>query len=286
MMPSMRPRRTNRCGASPMPAEASGFHTRRSLSADLEALGLEAGDAVLVHAALRKVGPILGGPDALIAALRDCVGPEGTIIGYTDWQCEDDILAVPQLRDDISAFDAASSRAIRENGAFPELLRTSPGALRSANPGASCAAIGGRAEWFVADHALDYGYGPKSPFGKLVEAKGKTLLLGAPLDTMTLLHHAEHLADIPGKHIRRFETPLLAEGRTIWRWIEEFDTLDPVVDGLAADYFAAIVGDFLTAGKGRQGAIGAAPSVLVAAVEVVPFAVAWLEQRFHAKGRA
>lgn len=36
-----------------MPAELSRFHTRRSLRADLEALGPERGDAVLVHAALR-----------------------------------------------------------------------------------------------------------------------------------------------------------------------------------------------------------------------------------------
>lgn len=262
-----------------MPAEVAGFHTRRSLQANLEALGLEAGDAVLVHAALRKVGPILGGPDALIGALRDCVGPGGTVLGYADWQCEDDVLALPGLRDDIPPFDPLTSRATRENGAFPELLRTTPGALRSASPGASCVAIGGKAEWFVADHALDYGYGPQSPFGKLVEAQGRTLLLGAPLDTMTLLHHAEHLADIPSKHVRRFEAPILVDGKTVWRWFEEFDTGDPVVDGLPDDYFAAIVDDFLATGRGRRGNIGAAPSVLVRAKEIVPFAVAWLEQR-------
>jgi aminoglycoside 3-N-acetyltransferase len=263
-----------------MLAEAAGLHTRRSLRSDVEAIGLEPGDAVLVHAALRKVGPILGGPDALIGALRDCLGPEGTILGYADWQSEDDVLAVPELRDDIPAFDPASSRSIRDNGAFPELLRTTPGALRSASPGASCVALGGRAEWFVADHALDYGYGPHSPFGKLVEAGGKTLLLGAPLDTMTLLHHAEHLANIPGKHIRRYEAPILVDGQVTWRWFEEFDTGDPVVDGLPDDYFANIVSDFLAAGKGRRGVVGAAPSVLVKAAEIVPFAVQWLESRF------
>ena len=59
------------------------------------------------------------------------------------------------------------------------MLRTTPGARRSGNPGASMAALGGRAEWFTADHALDYGYGPQSPLGKLVEADGKTLMLGA-----------------------------------------------------------------------------------------------------------
>lgn len=256
--------------------------SRRSLAADLSHLGLRPDDAVLVHAALRKVGPILGGPDTLIDALCEVVGPEGTVLGYCDWQLEDEVRDNPELRADIPAFDPARSRSIRDNGAFPELLRTRPGALRSANPGASCAALGGRARWFVADHALDYGYGPQSPFGKLVAARGKTLLLGAPRDTMTLLHHAEHLADFPGKRIRRYEAPILADGQTVWRMFEEFDTTDPP-DGLPDDYFATIVTDFLATGRGEQGAIGSAPSVLVNAAEIVPFAINWLETRFPSR---
>ncbi|WP_219417977.1 AAC(3) family N-acetyltransferase [Pseudonocardia nigra] len=40
---------------------------------------------------------------------------------------------------------------------------------RSANPGASFAALGARAEWFSAGRPLDYGYGPGSPLAKLVD---------------------------------------------------------------------------------------------------------------------
>lgn len=258
----------------------AGIATRRSLGDDLVALGLEAGDAVLVHAALRQVGNILGGPDSLIDAMVEVVGPAGTILGYCDWQLEDEVRDRPALRAHIPAFDALRSRATRDNGAFPELLRTTPGALRSDNPGASMAALGGRAEWFTADHALDYGYGPQSPLGKLVEAGGKTLLLGAPRDTMTLLHHAEHLADFAGKRVRRYECPILVEGKTVWRWFEEFDTSDPP-DGLPDDYFATIVTEFLATGRGREGLIGRAPSVLVDAAGIVPFAVDWLERRFN-----
>jgi aminoglycoside 3-N-acetyltransferase len=254
------------------------MHTRRSLRRDLEGLGLTSGDAVLVHAGLRSVGPILGGPDSLIAALRDAVGPDGTILGYADWQGEDEILADAALRDDIPPFDPLTSRCIRDVGAFPELLRTTPGALRSASPGASMVALGGRAEWFVADHALDYGYGPQSPLGKLVEAGGKTLLLGAPRWTMTLLHHAEHLADFPNKRIKRYETPILVGGKTVWRQFEEFDTSN-APDGLDEFYFVSIVTEFLATGRGSEGLIGDAPSVLVSAQEIVPFAVEWIEAR-------
>lgn len=258
----------------------SDLWTRAALVEHLAALGLVPGDAVLVHAGLRAVGPILGGPDTLIDALRDAVGPEGTILGYCDWNYDDRDLADKAMRPHVPPFDPARSRATRDNGAFPELLRTTPGAFRSGNPGASFAALGGKAEWFTADHALDYGYGPASPLGKLVAAGGKSLMLGAPLDTMTLLHHAEHLADIPGKCVRRYQSPILVDGQTVWRDFEEFDTAGPVVAGLADDYFEDVVKDFLATGEGQRGLVGRAPSVLVDAPAMVAFAVRWLEARF------
>jgi aminoglycoside 3-N-acetyltransferase len=230
------------------------------------------GDHVLVHAALRRVGRVLGGATTILEALRIAVGPQGTVLAYTDWDGQDDVEAYPDLRDEAPVFDPLASPAIRENGYFPEMLRTTPGA--------SMAAIGAQAEWFTADHALDYGYGPQSPLGKLVEAGGKTLMLGAPLDTMTLLHHAEHLAQFSPKRVRRCETPMREGERTVWRRFEEFDTT-AAPEGLPDDYFSTIVADFLRTGRGARGRVGDASSVLVAAKEIVPFATNWIEQRFR-----
>jgi aminoglycoside 3-N-acetyltransferase len=137
----------------------------------------------------------------------------------------------------------------------------------------------------TADHPLDYGYGEGSPLAKLIEARGKVLMVGAPLDTMTLLHHAEHLARIPGKRTIRYELPLLVDGALEWRMTEEFDTSAPVVDGLADDYFATIVREFLTTGAGAEGPIGAALGVLVDAAAITAFAVAWLERQASASER-
>lgn len=184
----------------------------------------------MIHAGLRAVGPTLGGPDVLVRAVLDVLGDEGTLLVYTDWDDGADgfrgeLGHVPaKWREDVPPFDPASSRAIRSTGAIAELVRTFPGARRSGNPGASVAAVGGRSEWFVENHALDYGYGEQSPFGRLVEARGKVLRVGAPLDTMTVLHHAEHKANIRGKHVLRYEVLLLVESRTVWRTLEEFDT--------------------------------------------------------------
>jgi aminoglycoside 3-N-acetyltransferase len=237
------------------------FRTRADLRADLERLGLRPGDAVLAHGALSRVGRLLNGPDALIGALLDAVSPGGTVLAYTDWDARYDELTGPdgrvpdEWRAHVPPFDAAASRA----------------------------AIGARADWFTADHPLDYGYGPGSPLAKLVEAGGRVVMVGAPLDTMTLLHHAEHLADLPGKRVIRYEVPLATPHGVEWRWVEEFDTSDPVVEGFADDYFARIVEDFLATGQGVRGRVGAADSVLVDAAAMCTFAVAWMER--HCPGR-
>lgn len=264
------------------------FVTRADLGADLAELGLRPGDAVLAHGALSRVGRLLSGPDAVVGALLDAVSPGGTVLAYTDWDApyddllDDDGRVLERWREHVPPFDPAASRAVRDNGALPEFLRTWPGARRSGSPGASVAAIGARAEWFTTDHPLDYGYGPGSPLAKLVEAGGKVVMIGAPLDTMTLLHHAEHLADVPGKRVIRYEVPLLVDGAVRWRTVEEFDTSDPVVAGLAEDYFGTIVTEFLATGAGRRGRVGAADGVLVDAPAMCAFAVAWLERTAQA----
>lgn len=260
------------------------FHTRASLRQDLQRLGIRAGDMVMVHAAMSKVGPLLNGPDALIGALLDVVGTDGTLMAYTDWDGAYDPLldadgrVPPEWRAHVPPFNPATSRAARDNGILAEFIRTTPGAYRSGNPGASIAAVGAQAAWLTADHPLDYGYGEGSPLAKLVQAGGKVLMVGAPRDTMTLLHHAEHLAQIPNKRIRRYEVPLATAEGSCWRMVEEFETSEPVIPGLADDYFATIVNGYLAAGEGQQGAVGNAPSLVVEAETMCRFAVNWLER--------
>ena len=266
--------------------KGASFRTRADLRGDLERLGVGIGDTVMAHAALSKVGPMLNGPDALIGALLDAVGKDGTVLAYTDWDARYDELLGPDgrvlqaWRVHVPPFQADASRAARGNGALAEFLRTWPGARRSGNPGASVAALGARAEQLTADHPLDYGYGVGSPLAKLVAAGGKVVLVGAPLDTITLLHHAEHLAQVPDKRVIRYEVPLaVGDGSVQWRMVEEFDTADPVVAGLENDYFATILTAFLAGGQGAEGRVGAAPSVLVEAAAVTDFAVHWLQDR-------
>ena len=260
------------------------FITRADLITDLTRIGIAPGDTVMVHAACNAIGPVLGGPDAIIAALRDAVGLQGTLMAYLDWEApwedfKDEHGRIPEpLRPHVLPFDPTLTRAARQNGTLPEFLRTTPGALRSGNPGASVAALGTKAAWLTADHPLDYGYGPGTPLARLVEAKGKVLMLGAPLDTMTLLHHAEHPARLPDKRIILTEVPFATPDGIRWRVIEEFDTSNPCIPALPDNFIERIVGDYLATGAGRQGTIGLASSVLVDAADIMPFAVAWMER--------
>ncbi|WP_254606492.1 aminoglycoside 3-N-acetyltransferase [Sphingomonas bacterium] len=254
------------------------------MRADLRRLGVAAGDVLMIHAAMSRVGPLLNGPDALIGALLDVIGPEGTLIAYTSWDSVHDDLLDPngrvlaEWRDHIPGFDPLRSRAVRMNGMLAEFLRTTPGARRSGNPGASIAALGRLADWITAEHPQDYGYGQGSPLAKLVETEGRVLMVGAPWDTMTLIHHADHLADVRGKRTLRYEVPYAGPDGVTWRMIEEFDTAKLILPGMPENYIERIVSDFVEVGDGRDGRVGQAASLLVDAAAILWFATSWIER--------
>jgi aminoglycoside 3-N-acetyltransferase len=263
--------------------DAPSYQTRASLRHDLDGLNISPGDTIMVHAAMSKVGSLLNGPDALSMALLDVIGPEGTMLVYTSWDSvhddlmDDDGRVLPEWRDHVPGFDAQVSRAVRMNGVIAEFVRTMPGARRSGNPGASVTAVGRLADWITADHPQDYGYGEGSPLAKLLEVDGRVLMVGAPWDTMTLIHHADHLAALPEKLVRRYEVPFAGSAGTIWRFIEEFDTTEPVIAGLPENYIEQIVTAYVASGGGQQAMIGLAPSLLVDARPMLSFAIDWLE---------
>ncbi len=260
--------------------------TKSQLVRDLRDLGVESGQVVMLHASVRAIGWVVGGPDVVLDALLEVLGPAGTLMMYVGWEEDiEDFYQWPPERQaaylaECPPFDPATSRAHRKWSILTEYLRTRPGACRSGNPGASVAAVGAKAQWLTADHPLQFGYGPGSPLAKLCEAEGQVLLLGSPLSAVTLLHYAEHLAAVPHKRMVRYKVPLLQNGQRVWVEVEEYDTGRGVVDWQGGDYFEAIVQDFLATGQGRRGKVGAAPSYLLDAASLCRFGVEWLERRF------
>jgi aminoglycoside 3-N-acetyltransferase len=262
--------------------------TRSRLADDFRALGVRAGSVLMLHASLRSVGWVVGGPDVVLAALADVLGPDGTLCMYVGWEdntYEMDSWSPDRQRaylEERPAFDARTSRAALEWGVLPERLRTTAGAHRSNHPEASVAAFGARAEWLTRDHPLQYGFGPGTPFERIVQARGEVLLLGSPRGAVTLLHYAEHLSQIPDKRVARYHVPLIVDGDRRWVDVEELDTVEGIKpwrhEPYGNDYFAAIVDAYLARGHGRSGLVGAASSHLFDAADLTDFAARWMER--------
>lgn len=64
---------------------SGGPVTRTRLSRDLAALGLAAGDVVMFHTRMSALGYVAGGPETVIGALQDVVGPHGTLMVTCGW---------------------------------------------------------------------------------------------------------------------------------------------------------------------------------------------------------
>jgi aminoglycoside 3-N-acetyltransferase len=262
--------------------------TKRQLMRDLKKLGVRPGQTIMLHASVKAIGWIVGGPDAMLEALLDCLTPKGTLMMYVGWEedIEDFYSWSPERQTAYLAecppFDPLTSRAQRKWSILTEYLRTRPGACRSGNPGASVAAIGANAQWITENHPLNYGYGHGSPLAKLCEASGKVLLLGASFATITLLHYSEHVASIPNKRTLHYKVPILREGKRTWVEVEEYDTRISIVDWEGGDYFPIIAEDFIEAGYGRCARVGAALSYFFDAAALHSFAVHWMEQNLVA----
>jgi aminoglycoside 3-N-acetyltransferase len=133
----------------------------------LAELGVREGAIVMAHASLSRLGCVVGGSETVVRALLHAVGPAGRICAQASAHFE---------------------------GRLAERIRTWPGASRSANPDASVAAVGARAAWLTAGHGPDDAFGAATPYAKLYASGGQIVLLGAPLAAISMLHHAEAIA--------------------------------------------------------------------------------------------
>jgi aminoglycoside 3-N-acetyltransferase len=176
-----------------------------------------------------------------------------------------------------SAFDPDQTPANPDWGAIGEALRVLDGAYRSRHPDYSFAAVGRMAKDLTVDHPYDYCHGPSSPLGRLCEYDGKVLLLGAPFQSVTLVHLCEHLASVEGKLVIKYEAPVVKSGQRALVGIESFDTRREIPGYGENDYFGPMVQAYLTQRHARSGNLGRAASYMFDAQEFLQFGVCWLE---------
>jgi len=182
--------------------------TEKDLAVGLRALGLGAGDRVMVHSSLRSFGYVAGGAETVIRALMDVLTERGTLLlpsfnHFAPWQ-----------EGGAGYYDPA--RTPTTDGAIPETFRRMPGVWRSLNPTHPVAAWGRRAESYTQRHHMTLTMGPESPLGRLGRDGGYGLFLGTDYHSNTFKHVVETTVGSPCLGHRTTELPVhLPDGREV-----------------------------------------------------------------------
>lgn len=188
--------------------------SKEDIKMGLRRLCLKNGDIVGVHSSLSSFGYVEGGAEAVIDALLEVVGQEGTIVMPThsanivevERTAEEKAMGVTWLYK-ILPYDPKETPC--RTGTIPEAFRKRKGAVRGSHPSNSIAALGPRAEELV------------EGWHKVLEADGYILLIGVGLEVCTAMHLAEKRVQFPEHILKKITPPKeLVEKypETEWEW--------------------------------------------------------------------
>lgn len=151
----------------------------------LRKLGVDAGQVLFVHSGADWLRSVEGGPIKVLELIRRILGDEGT-------------LALPSFPFDGLASEYVANgtfdvrRSPSKMGLLTELFRRMPSVRRSLHATHPVCAIGKMSEHLTNSHHLDsHPFGPRSPFGRLEEWRGRILMLGVNSDFLTHVHVVE-----------------------------------------------------------------------------------------------
>ncbi len=254
--------------------------TVKTLSNDLENLGVKKGMTLLVHSSLSSIGWVCGGAAAVVLALEQVLGDEGTLVMPTmSGDLSDPSLwkhpPVPekwwqQIRDATPPFlpDLTPTRVM---GAIPECFRKQTGTIRSNHPQVSFAARGKNAGFVAGSHSLEFSLGEGSPLARVYDLRGSVLLLGVGHANNTSMHLAEYRANYPVKRTVKSGAPVLVNGGRQWVVFEDINIDDSDFAVMGADFFrdTRLV---------ATGDIGLAKAHIMPQRELVDYSAKWIER--------
>lgn len=177
------------------------------ISQALREIGVGRDDVVFVHADLRRLGLVRRAdgsiglsvePADLLTALHDAGGVGCTIV----------VPSFSYVAQADAVFSVADTPA--KTGAFAEFTRRQPGARRSLHPMLSVAALGQRAREIV-DGVGERGFGPNSPYERLLGADALLVMVGVPY--CSFKDHVEVVKNVPYRYEKQFRAVLQDGGR-------------------------------------------------------------------------
>ncbi len=174
----------------------------KKLISEFKTLGIKKGDVIFIHSSYKAFGRVQGGPQAVIDALLNSVGKDGTLI-------------MPTFNYDFLkgiSWDIRSTPS--QMGVLTEIVRKDPRARRMFHPIYSMSAIGKLADEVAAHRSLDC-FGETTVFKKFRDWNAKILILGLPYSkSITFLHHCEQAANVDYRYLKEFKGIAIdAEGK-------------------------------------------------------------------------
>jgi aminoglycoside 3-N-acetyltransferase len=235
-------------------------HTTASLLADLTAAEIRNGDALVVHASMKSLGPITGGADAVIEALVACVGPTGTLLMPT--------FSSP-ASDGIYDVRTTPSRV----GALTERFRLR--AKRSLHPTHSVCALGQHVDW-LDGHETRSGLGVDTPLHRAARAGSKVLMIGCGLTSCSTVHIAEAMLRMP--YLGRVWFPGYDKSLQVIR--EDGSSFDwtPIDPPTCSNAFDVVESELSRLGLISRVRIGGATSLLMRSSNILDIASALLRR--------
>ena len=166
--------------------------TKDNLVKEFQAVGVEAGNTLLVHSSYKSFGGVEGGPQTVIDALLHVLGDEGTLI-------------MPTFNFDFCKGKPWDVRSTPSHmGAITNMVREHPDSRRVFHPIYSFAILGKQAE-FLTKERYKSSYERNSLFGKLRELDGKIMVVGLSYNnSMTFFHHIEEMEGVDYRYMKEF----------------------------------------------------------------------------------
>jgi len=253
--------------------------TISSLKAGFGEVGVKPGMTLLLHSSLSSPGWVCGGAVAVILAIEEILGADGTLVmptfstNLTDpatWRNP----PVPEswwhtIRREMPPYDRVFTPT-RGVGVIPETFRKQNGVTRSSHPHISFSARGKYADIITRNHSLDYPFGDGSPLARIYELDGWVMLLGASYKTNSSFHLAEYRAEYPGKTVEYFGAPMMVNGCRQWQELADFKSYDGNFDEIGTSFEREYPD------KTNKMTIGKAITRLVRQRDIVDYAVSWM----------